>query len=83
MIIIALNATPFEWDVYQKVKLGCSMIGLVEKMIMFIARNNTQPLKNEDIGKSVGLHPDYVNTIFKKSFGMTLNQYINLQRILH
>jgi len=52
-------------------------------MNIYIARNYKESIKNEDIGKAVGLHPDYANTIFKKSFGMTLNQYVNLQRILH
>jgi len=79
----ALNSTVAEWDEYKERDREFSMIDLVEKMIIFIAHNYTRPIKNEDIGKAVGLHPDYTNTIFKKSFGMTLNQYLNLQRILH
>lgn len=79
----ALNSMPAEWDEYMEGDHDLFTIDLVEKMIIFIARNYTQPIKNEDIGKAVGLHPDYANTVFKKSFGKTLNQYLNLQRILH
>lgn len=79
----ALNSIPADWNEFKDGDHGFLMIDLVEKMIIYIARNYKQPIKNEDIGKAVGLHPDYANTIFKKSFGMTLNQYVNLQRILH
>jgi len=59
------------------------LLDKVEKMVIFIARNYKKPIKNKDIGKAVGLHPDYANTIFKKSFNMTLNQYVLQQRILY
>ena len=78
----ALNSMPAEWNEYKEGDHEFFMIDLVEKMIIFIARNYKQPIKNKDIGTAVGLHPDYANAIFKKSFGMTLNQYLNLQRIL-
>ena len=78
----ALNSIPAEWNEYEEGDHEFSMIDLVEKMIIFMARNYKRPIKNEDIGKAVGLHPDYANTIFKKSFGMTLNQYLLQQRIL-
>ena len=79
----ALNSMPAEWDKYTEGEHEFSMIDLVEKIIIFVARNYMNPLKNEDVGKAVGLHPDYANAIFKKSFGITLNQYILEQRILH
>ena len=79
----ALNSMTAEWDEYVEGDHEFRPIDLVEKMIIFIARNYTRPIKNEDIGNAVGLHPDYANTIFKKSFGMTLNQYLIQQRILH
>lgn len=79
----ALNSIPAERDEYREAEHEFSMIDLVEKMIIFIAGNYTKPIKNKDIGKAVGLHPDYANTIFKKSFDMTLNQYLLHQRILH
>ena len=79
----ALNSIPAEWDEYIEEDHEFSQLDMVEKMIIFIARNYKRSIKNEDIGKAVGLHPDYANTIFKKSFGMTLNQYLLQQRILY
>lgn len=79
----ALNSIPAESDEYKEGDLEYSKLDMVEKMTIFIARNYKQPIKNEDISKVVGLHPDYANTIFKKSFGMTLNQYVIQQRILY
>jgi AraC-like DNA-binding protein len=79
----ALHSIPAEWDGSDNRDDTCSMIDLVEKMIIFIARHYKQSIKNKDIGEAVGLHPDYANTLFKKSFGMTLNQYVVQQRILY
>jgi len=79
----ALHSIPAEWDEYKEGGQEFSMLDLVEKMIIFIARNYKLPIQNKDIGKAVGLHPDYANTLFKKSFGMTLNQYLLQQRILY
>lgn len=79
----ALNSIPAEWNEYKEGDLEYSKLEIVEKMTVFIARNYKRPIKNNDIGKAVGLHPDYANTIFRKSFGMTLNQYLILQRILY
>ena len=36
-----------------------------------------------DIGDAVGLHPDYANTLFRKTFGRTLSEYIIEERIAH
>ena len=79
----ALQSTPMQWQKYREGDHEYAMMDLVEKMVVFMARNYTQQVQNEDIGKAVGLHPDYANSIFKKSFGMTLNQYLLMQRILH
>jgi AraC-like DNA-binding protein len=78
----ALDSSPVEWDGKKEGKHEFSHLDVVERMIIFIARNYKRSIKNEDIGKAVGLHPDYANTIFRKSFGMTLNQYLLQQRIL-
>jgi len=31
----------------------------------------------------VGLHPDYANVIFKKTFGYTISDYLLEQRVLY
>ncbi|MBN1684904.1 MAG: helix-turn-helix domain-containing protein [Gammaproteobacteria bacterium] len=79
----ALNSIPAEWNEFKEGDYEYSQLDIVEKMTIFIARNYQRPIKNIDIGKAVGLHPDYANTIFRKSFGMTLNQYVIQQRILY
>ena len=55
----------------------------VERIAIYIAQNYSRPIKVADIGKAVGLHPDYANAIFKKAFGCTLNEYIIEERIAH
>ncbi len=58
-----------------------SEISHVERIAMYIAKNYSRPIKAADIGKEVGLHPDYANVVFKKAFGLTLNEYIIQERI--
>ncbi|MDL2305236.1 helix-turn-helix domain-containing protein, partial [Bacteroides sp. OttesenSCG-928-D19] len=58
-------------------------LSLVEQIAIYIAQNYFRPLSVSDIGKSVGLHPDYANSIFKKVFGYTLHEYIIRERIAH
>lgn len=55
----------------------------VVNIAVYIAQNYLNPIKVADIGKAVGLHPDYANSIFKKSFGYTLREYILAERISH
>lgn len=54
---------------------------LIEQICIYIARNHDQPIKVSDIAKSVGLHPDYANSIFKKTFGHTLSNHLAIERI--
>lgn len=56
---------------------------LIEQIAIYIAKNYNRPIKISDIGKSVGLHPDYANAIFKKTFGRTLSEHITIERITH
>ncbi|GAB3229059.1 helix-turn-helix domain-containing protein [Algoriphagus aestuariicola] len=58
-------------------------ISHVEQIAVFIAQNYSEPIKVSDIGKAVGLHPDHANSIFKKTFGSTLSEYITEERISH
>ena len=54
---------------------------LIEQMVQYIACNYHRDIHLADIGKAMGLHPDYANTLFKKNFGHTLNSHILLERI--
>ena len=58
-------------------------INNVERIAIYIAQNYQNPIKVAEIGKAVGLHPDYANSIFRKAFGCTLSDYIITERISH
>ncbi len=61
----------------------CNNISLIERIVVYISQNYSQPLNVSEIGKAVGLHPDYANSIFKKVFGCTLYEYVIQERIAH
>ncbi len=67
----------------EQVQIHSRDISQVEQIAMYIAQNYDHPIKTTDIGKEVGLHPDYANVVFKKTFGMTLNEYVIQERISH
>ena len=67
----------------ERLEIKSNEISKVEKIALFIAQNYLSPIKAMDISKHVGLHPDYANVIFKKAFGLTTNEYIIQERILH
>lgn len=56
---------------------------LIEEICIYIAKHHDQPIKVSDIAKAVGLHPDYTNFIFKKTFGHTLSNHLAMERIAH
>jgi AraC-like DNA-binding protein len=55
----------------------------VEQMACLIAREYTEPMTVEDIGRAVGLHPNYAMSLFKKAFGTTLIDYLTRHRVSH
>ncbi len=56
---------------------------VTEQIVVYISQNYLQPISIADIGAAVGLHPDYANSIFKKTFGYTLHESIIQERISH
>ncbi len=54
-----------------------------EQMACFVAQNCTQSLTAEIIGRHVGLHPNYAMTLFQRTFGITLMQYVIHYRLSH
>jgi AraC family transcriptional regulator, melibiose operon regulatory protein len=54
-----------------------------ESMACFVARNYTSRIQVKDIAGCVGLHPDYAATLFRKTFGTTLNVLITRHRVAH
>jgi AraC-like DNA-binding protein len=54
-----------------------------ELMACFVARHYTSRIQIKDIAECVSLHPDYAATLFRKTFGTTLNALITRHRIAH
>lgn len=54
-----------------------------ETMACFVARNYTSRIQVKDIAECVGLHPDYAATLFRKTFGTTLNALMTRHRVAH
>lgn len=50
-------------------------------MCDFIAENFLNDIDSIDIAAAADLHPKYAMSIFKRSTGMTLNEYVNLLRL--
>ncbi|MEQ8675478.1 MAG: AraC family transcriptional regulator [Aggregatilineales bacterium] len=55
----------------------------VNVMARYIIENFQEQLTVNDIARQVGLHPNYVMTIFKELFGTTLIDYLTQQRIAY
>jgi AraC-like DNA-binding protein len=55
----------------------------VEQMAILIAQRYTQSLTVAEIGGFVGLHPNYAMSLFKKTFGTTLVDYVTKHRVSH
>ncbi|HEY9012870.1 MAG TPA: helix-turn-helix domain-containing protein [Devosia sp.] len=47
----------------------------------FISENFRENIDAVDIASSADIHPKYAMSVFKKSTGMTLNEYVNLLRL--
>lgn len=58
-------------------------LGKIEQMTSFIAENYTRHLPVTEIAKVVGLNPAYAVTLFRKTCGMSLVDYITEHRISH
>lgn len=67
----------------ERLQIQNGEISRVEQIALYIAKNYMNTLKVSDIGREVGLHPDYANVIFKKAFDTTINDYIIQERIMH
>ena len=53
----------------------------VGRMCDFIAENFLDDIDCVDIAAAADIHPKYAMSVFKKSTGMTLNEYVNLLRL--
>lgn len=54
----------------------------VHRMARYIAEHATEAIAVADIAASVGLHPNYAMTLFRRTLGMTINEYVTRQRLM-
>jgi AraC family transcriptional regulator, melibiose operon regulatory protein len=67
----------------RKASLELGGLNKVEQMACLIAQRYLEHLSVEDIGKAVGLHPNYAMGLFKRTFGTTLVDYLTHHRVSH
>lgn len=53
----------------------------IRQMLSFIARNYTDQITIEHVGKSAGLHPNYAMNLFRKTIGTTVVNYVTRLRV--
>jgi AraC-like DNA-binding protein len=70
-------------DASSKRAVGTQSTGKIEPMAKFIAQNYTKPIHVADVANAVSLNPDYAGDLFKRTFGMTLNNFIIQHRMQH
>ena len=54
---------------------------IVVRICDFIADNFREDIDSADIASAADIHPKYAMNVFKKTTGMTLNDYVNLMRL--
>lgn len=83
--VVVPHGKPAPTSPARKRQVGLSEGGLnkVEQMACLIAQRYTDRLTVEEIGKSVKLHPNYAMSLFQKTFGTTLIEYLTQHRVSH
>jgi AraC-like DNA-binding protein len=52
-------------------------------MAAYIAQHYQEKIQIEELAKEVGLHPNYAMSLFKKTFNLTMNDYLTQLRLSH
>lgn len=63
--------------------LGEGSLSKVEQLAAYIAQHYQEPIVISEIAREVGLHPNYAMNLFKKTFNLTLNEYVTQHRMSH
>lgn len=63
--------------------VGLQNTGKIEPMARFVAENYTKRIHIADVAAAVNLHPDYAGDLFRRTFGITLNNFIIQHRVQH
>lgn len=64
-------------------QVGAQNFSKIESIARFIAQHYTEDIHLADIAASVDLHPDYAAYAFKKTFGITINNFVIQHRVQH
>lgn len=59
----------------------CNSYDYIERMAMFVSSNYDRRLTVGEVAASVGLNPDYANSIFRRAFGHPISEHIAIERI--
>lgn len=62
-------------------KNRCQPVSPVDRVCLHIQQHLEDTLSVDEIADSVHLNPDYLNRVFKKEKGMSLNKYVILQKM--
>lgn len=58
-------------------------VSRADRLACYLAKNYQQPLTSQAISEAIGLHPNYAMALFRKTFGVTMTQFIIQHRISH
>ncbi len=83
---VSLDPLPFlkkPWrDTPTKAGLPTPHVRHVVDMVRHILENMSEPLKNEDVTKVTGLHPNYALSLFSRTMQLPMKQFIIRMRLL-
>jgi len=80
---LALPSEPATPPLAKLASLESPALSKAEEIAAFLAKHYREPLTSEEVGKAVGLHPNYAMNLFKKVFSTTLTQYLTQHRLSH
>ena len=63
--------------------LGEGGLNKVEQLAAYIGQHYQESLRIEEVARVVGLHPNYAMSLFKKTFNLTINEYLTQHRLSH
>jgi AraC-like DNA-binding protein len=87
---LLLRIERIRFDAFQLVPGNAAALGagldhhaspVVVRVCDFIADNFREDIDSADIASAADIHPKYAMNVFKKSTGMTLNDYLSLMRL--
>jgi AraC family transcriptional regulator, melibiose operon regulatory protein len=66
-----------------RASLPAGELSSVERVACFISEHYTESLSVEQIAQTVHLHPNYMMSLFRKNFGMSIIDYVTQYRVSH